>query len=65
MTTRERVVLVGGGLTAARAVDGLRGAGFDGEVTVLAEEPRLPYERPPLSKGYLPGRGCRERRVPP
>src|SRR5215207_480484 len=51
----ERVVVVGGGLTAARAAQSLRAAGFAGEVVVMAEEGRLPYERPPLSKGYLSG----------
>ena len=55
MASRERVVLIGGGLTTARAAESLREAGFDGEVVVLAEERRLPYERPPLSKGYLNG----------
>ncbi|QEO15321.1 NAD(P)/FAD-dependent oxidoreductase [Agromyces intestinalis] len=55
MASSERVVIAGGGLTAARAAESLRGAGFGGEVVVIAEEPRLPYERPPLSKGYLQG----------
>ncbi|RZS64079.1 3-phenylpropionate/trans-cinnamate dioxygenase ferredoxin reductase subunit [Agromyces ramosus] len=55
MASRERVLLIGGGLTTARAAESLRQAGFDGEVVVLAEERRLPYERPPLSKGYLTG----------
>ncbi|WP_430647718.1 NAD(P)/FAD-dependent oxidoreductase [Agromyces sp. GXS1127] len=52
---RERVVVVGGGLTAARAVESMREQGVDDEIVVVAEEPRLPYERPPLSKGYLAG----------
>ncbi|MET4157430.1 FAD-dependent oxidoreductase [Agromyces sp. PvR057] len=47
--------MVGGGLTAAAAVGSLREAGFPGEVVVVADEPRLPHERPPLSKGYLIG----------
>ncbi len=47
--------MVGGGLTAAAAVGSVRDAGFDGEVVVVADEPRLPHERPPLSKGYLLG----------
>jgi 3-phenylpropionate/trans-cinnamate dioxygenase ferredoxin reductase subunit len=55
MTSREHVIVVGGGLTAARAVESLRESGFDGGVTIVAEEARLPYERPPLSKGYLLG----------
>ena len=62
MATRERVVLVGGGLTAARAAESLREAGFEGEIVVLGRGAPLPYDRPPLSKGYLIGGGCRERR---
>ena len=49
------VVIVGAGLAASRAVETLRGEGFGGDVTVVGAEPHLPYERPPLSKGYLQG----------
>ncbi|MBT2498119.1 FAD-dependent oxidoreductase [Agromyces sp. ISL-38] len=49
------MIVVGGGLTAARAVESLRESGFEGEVVVFGDEPRLPYERPPLSKAYLLG----------
>ncbi|MRX44140.1 NAD(P)/FAD-dependent oxidoreductase [Agromyces kandeliae] len=52
---RERVVVVGGGLTAARAVESMREHGVDDEIVVVTEERRRPYERPPLSKGYLAG----------
>ncbi len=53
----ERVfVIVGGGPCAAAAAATLRSAGFDGRVVVVADEPVAPYERPPLSKGYLTGR---------
>ena len=38
----------------------LREAGYDDEVVVFAEEPEVPYERPPLSKGYLQGEKSRE-----
>jgi 3-phenylpropionate/trans-cinnamate dioxygenase ferredoxin reductase subunit len=48
-------VIVGGGLAAGKAVEGLRDGGFDGRVVVVGDEHRLPYERPPLSKGYLMG----------
>ncbi len=48
-------VIVGAGLSAAMAVEELREAGFDGEIVVLGAEAHLPYERPPLSKGYLLG----------
>ena len=54
------VVIVGAGLTASRAVETLRGEGFDGDVTVVGAEPHPPYERPPLSKGYLQGKDERE-----
>jgi len=49
------VVLVGGGLAAGTCAVTLRELGYDGEVVLLAAEPHLPYERPPLSKGYLLG----------
>ncbi len=48
-----RVLVVGGGVAAHGAVQGLREAGFDGEVVVVGREPRPPYERPYLSKRYL------------
>lgn len=47
------IVIVGGGLAAAKAAETVRTEGFDGTVTILAEEAERPYERPPLSKGYL------------
>jgi 3-phenylpropionate/trans-cinnamate dioxygenase ferredoxin reductase subunit len=53
------VVVVGAGLAAARAVETLRGDGYDGDVAVVGAEPHLPYERPPLSKDYLQGRAER------
>ncbi|HEX5039123.1 MAG TPA: FAD-dependent oxidoreductase [Candidatus Limnocylindria bacterium] len=51
----DRVVVVGGGLAGGTAAFALREAGFEGAVTLVAEEPHLPYERPPLSKAYLRG----------
>ncbi|MFH8249444.1 NAD(P)/FAD-dependent oxidoreductase [Microbacterium sp. B2969] len=48
-------VIVGGGLAAGKAVERLRKEGFDGDVTVVAGEQHPPYQRPPLSKGYLQG----------
>ena len=53
--TGTRVVIVGGGLAAAKAAEALRASGFDGTVTIVGEETHRPYERPPLSKGYLLG----------
>ncbi len=51
----ETFVLVGGGLAGAKAAETLRAEGFEGRVVLVAEEPEQPYERPPLSKGYLLG----------
>jgi 3-phenylpropionate/trans-cinnamate dioxygenase ferredoxin reductase subunit len=49
------IVLVGGGLATGTAVRELRDQGYAGDLVVLAGEPHPPYERPPLSKGYLLG----------
>ena len=53
-------VIVGGGLAGAKAAETLRAEDFDGEIVLFAAEPELPYERPPLSKGYLLGKAPRE-----
>ena len=54
------IVVVGGGLAAGRAVTELRDSGHDGEVVLLADEHEVPYERPPLSKGFLQGEESRD-----
>jgi len=51
-----KYVIVGGGLAAASAIEGIRELDHDGEITVVSAERELPYHRPPLSKGYLAGR---------
>jgi 3-phenylpropionate/trans-cinnamate dioxygenase ferredoxin reductase subunit len=51
-----RYVLVGGGLAAASAIEGIRELDTAGEIVLLTAEKELPYHRPPLSKGYLGGR---------
>jgi NADPH-dependent 2,4-dienoyl-CoA reductase/sulfur reductase-like enzyme len=48
-------VIVGGGLAAARVAQAFRKAGGEGAVTILGREPDPPYNRPPLSKGFLRG----------
>ncbi len=53
-------VIVGGGLAGAKAAEALRGQGYDGELVLVADEPHRPYERPPLSKGYLAGKASRD-----
>jgi 3-phenylpropionate/trans-cinnamate dioxygenase ferredoxin reductase component len=47
------VVVVGGGLAGARTVGALREQGYTGPISLIGSEGELPYERPPLSKGYL------------
>jgi NADPH-dependent 2,4-dienoyl-CoA reductase/sulfur reductase-like enzyme len=49
------VVIVGGGLAGAKTAEALRDQGYSGPVTLIGAESQLPYERPPLSKGYLAG----------
>ena len=48
-------VIIGGGLAGQRAGDGIRKVDPEGTVALVTEEQHLPYERPPLSKGYLTG----------
>ncbi len=51
----DSVVIVGGGLAAARTAETLREEGFAGPVVIVGSEPHLPYDRPPLSKEVLQG----------
>ncbi|WP_327246468.1 NAD(P)/FAD-dependent oxidoreductase [Streptomyces sp. NBC_01320] len=53
-------VIVGGGLAGAKAAETLRAEGFSGRVILVGDERDHPYERPPLSKGYLAGKEARE-----
>ncbi len=57
----EHLVIVGGGQAAAQAVQSLRQQGYVGAITLLGDEPYLPYQRPPLSKKYFAGELARER----
>jgi 3-phenylpropionate/trans-cinnamate dioxygenase ferredoxin reductase subunit len=57
----QTFVIVGASLTGAKAAEGLREAGFAGRVVLVGEETERPYERPPLSKGYLLGTEPREK----
>jgi len=47
------IVIVGGGLAAARTAEQLRKSGYSAAVTVVSDERHLPYDRPPLSKDVL------------
>ena len=51
----ENIVIVGAGQAVVQAIDTLRRKGFGGKITLVGDEPWLPYQRPPLSKQYLAG----------
>ncbi|MFF3753827.1 NAD(P)/FAD-dependent oxidoreductase [Streptomyces sp. NPDC002018] len=55
----QTFVIVGGGLAGAKAAETLRSEGFTGRVILIGDERDHPYERPPLSKGYLTGKDQR------
>jgi 3-phenylpropionate/trans-cinnamate dioxygenase ferredoxin reductase subunit len=57
----QQIVIAGAGQAAVQAVDTLRRKGFAGKLTVVGDEPWLPYQRPPLSKKYLAGSLERDR----
>jgi 3-phenylpropionate/trans-cinnamate dioxygenase ferredoxin reductase subunit len=54
-------VIVGGGLAGGRACQGIRRNDKEGPIALISAETHLPYERPPLSKGYLRGQQGREK----
>jgi 3-phenylpropionate/trans-cinnamate dioxygenase ferredoxin reductase subunit len=55
MAEKKTSVIVGTGLAGISAAEALRTQGFDGRVIVVGEESAEPYDRPPLTKGYLRG----------
>ncbi len=50
-----RIVIAGAGTAGHHLAAALRESGFDGAVSLIGDEPHLPYHRPPLSKDYLAG----------
>lgn len=55
------IVIVGSGLAAVCALEGMREAGYLGQVTMIGEERQMPYDRPPLSKQVLKEPGAEAR----
>jgi 3-phenylpropionate/trans-cinnamate dioxygenase ferredoxin reductase component len=51
--TEKGIVIVGGGLAAARTAEQLRRSEYTGRITIVSDEVHLPYDRPPLSKEVL------------
>ncbi len=50
------VLIIGGGQGGYQTAFSLRAEGYGGSITIVGEEPHLPYQRPPLSKGLLLGK---------
>lgn len=57
----QHFVVIGAGQAGASLVARLRRDGFAGRITLIGAEPAPPYQRPPLSKGYLLGEMAPER----
>jgi NADPH-dependent 2,4-dienoyl-CoA reductase/sulfur reductase-like enzyme len=53
--TNYKYLIVGGGMTAAAAIEGIREIDKGGSVGVIGADPQRPYNRPPLSKGLWKG----------
>jgi len=51
----KSVIIIGASHAAAQTCVSLRQGGWDGAITVIGDEPELPYHRPPLSKDFLSG----------
>ena len=60
MSDSRTFAVVGAGLAGAKDVEALRADGFDGRLVLFGAEAYRPYERPPLSKGYLQGKAERD-----
>jgi NADPH-dependent 2,4-dienoyl-CoA reductase/sulfur reductase-like enzyme len=61
VTERSTAVVVGASLAGLSAVRALRDQGYDGRLVLIGDETHLPYDRPPLSKGFLLGTVSREK----
>lgn len=47
------IVIIGAGHAGVQTAISLREMGFEGKIQLIADEPHLPYQKPPLSKGFL------------
>tara|TARA_R110000868_G_scaffold94843_2_gene261288 strand:+ start:696 stop:1907 length:1212 start_codon:yes stop_codon:yes gene_type:complete len=53
---KKRVIIIGAGHGGVQAASTLREDGFEGEIIMISDESDAPYQKPPLSKGYLQGK---------
>lgn len=60
MDTSERLVIVGAGCAGVELAFSARAMGWTGSITLVSDEPEVPYHRPPLSKAYLLGEATAE-----
>jgi 3-phenylpropionate/trans-cinnamate dioxygenase ferredoxin reductase subunit len=60
MSERFELLVLGGGPAGLAAARGYRGAGGSGEVAIVTDEHRMPYNRPPLTKDLLRGETSEE-----
>jgi phthalate 3,4-dioxygenase ferredoxin reductase subunit len=51
----QSTVIVGASVGGVRVAQALRSAGYEGRITLVGDEDALPYDKPPLSKGFLSG----------
>ena len=49
----ENLLIIWAGQSAIQCISTLKKEGYSGSITLVGEEEHLPYQRPPLSKGFL------------
>ena len=54
------VLIIGGGQAGSMVAINLRKKKFEGSISIITEEENYPYQRPPLSKGFLTGKNKTE-----
>ena len=57
----QKILVIGAGHGAGQLLDSLRRGGCEDAITLVGEEPWLPYQRPPLSKKFLSGEMSQKR----
>ncbi len=61
MSDNQVFVVVGASLAGAKAAEAMREGAFEGRIVLAGDDASRPYERPPLSKGYLLGKDAAEK----
>jgi 3-phenylpropionate/trans-cinnamate dioxygenase ferredoxin reductase subunit len=58
--SNQGILIIGAGQAGMQIADSLRENGYQGEITMVGDEPTAPYQRPPLSKAFLFGEADEE-----